>query len=227
VQRRSPRAASDALQPVATGAAMLTFTFAGDESGDASFRFDKGASRYFVVTVIATPAPDHLRSALEKMRRNLELVDRYEFGFHKISSVKFRNKVFTALSESEFDAWAILVDKTLLGEAFKAMSGLDFYIFFVAELIRHIPIEQRSGGTLILDEFGYPDQTKEELKRILKARNIAHGFRRISIRRSYSEPLIQIADLIAGAILRRDTHNDTGAYDVIAQKIRKLVEYSG
>jgi hypothetical protein len=206
---------------------MLTFTFAGDESGDASFRFDKGASRYFVVTVIATSSPEHLRGTLENLRQTLGLTDRYEFGFHKLSSVKLRSKVFSALSETDFDAWAILVDKTMLGEAFKAMSGLDFYIFFVAELIRHIPAEDRAGGTLILDEFGYRNQTKEELKRILKARNIAHGFRRISIRRSKSESLIQIADLIAGAILRRDTRNDTGAYDAIEQKIKKLVEYAG
>ena len=94
------------------------------------------------------------------------------------------------------------------------------------ELIRYIPHEKRTGGTLILDEFGYPDQTREELKRIMKARNIAHGFRRISIRRSQSEPLIQIADLIAGAILRRDTRNDTGSYEIIERKIKKLLEYS-
>ena len=107
------------------------------------------------------------------------------------------------------------------------MSGLDFYLFFVSELIRQIPDQKREGGTLILDEFGYPDQTKDELKRIMKARNISHGFRRISIRRSKSESLIQIADLIAGAIWRRDTRNDTGAYEMIERKIKKLVEYGG
>jgi len=34
--------------------------------------------------------------------------------------------------------------------------------------------------------------------------------------------LIQIADLIAGSILRRDTHNESGAYDLIAGKLRHL-----
>jgi hypothetical protein len=138
-----------------------------------------------------------------------------------------RSKVFSALAKTDFDAWAILVDKTTLGEAFKAMSGLDFYLYFVSELIRYIPEGKRAGGTLILDEYGYPDQTKEELKRIMKARSITHGFRRISIRRSQSEPLIQIADLIAGAIWRRDSRNDTGAYELIERKIKKLVEYGG
>ena len=204
---------------------MLTFTFAGDESGDASFNFTKGASRYFVVTVIATPAPDDLRKLLEKLRQDSGLPEIYEFGYHRLSSEQLRKRVFSALADAKFEVWAILVDKAQLSEAFKAMSGLDFYLYFVSELIRHIPDQKREGGTLILDEFGYPDQTKDELRRIMKARNISHGFRRISIRRSKSESLIQIADLIAGAIWRRDTHNDTGAYDVIEQKIRKIVRY--
>jgi len=203
----------------------ITFTFAGDESGDVSLNFAKGASRYFVVTMIATKSPDDLRRTLEKIRADSGLPEIYEFGYHKLSSAQLRKRVFSALSSANFDIWAILVDKSSLPEAFKVMSGLDFYLFFVSELIQQIPDQKREGGTLILDEFGYPDQTKDELKRIMKARNISHGFRRISIRRSKSEPLIQIADLIAGAIWRRDTHNDTGAYEMIERKIKKLVEY--
>lgn len=203
----------------------ITFTFAGDESGDASLNFGKGASRYFVISVVATQAPDSLRGFLENIRKNLKLAEHYEFGFHKLASVKLRGKVFTALAGADFEAWAILVDKTLLNEELRSMTGLDRYLFFVAELIKTIPAEKRAGGTLILDEFGYPDKTKEELKRILKARNIVHGFRRISIRRSQSESLIQVADLIAGAVWRRDTNNDTGAYEMIEPKIKRLLEY--
>lgn len=205
----------------------ITFTFAGDESGDASFNFQKGASRNFVVAVIGTQYPDDLRRLLEKLRKDSNLPDIYEFGYHRLSSEQLRKRVFSALSNASFDVWAIVVDKATLPDTFKAMSGLDFYLYFVSELIRQIPDQNREGGTLILDEFGYPEQTKEELKRIMKARNIPHKFRRISIRRSKSESLIQIADLIAGAIWRRDTHNDSGAYEMIERKIKKLVEYAG
>jgi hypothetical protein len=40
----------------------LTFTFAGDEAGDASLNFGKGASRYLVITLVATKDADGLRS---------------------------------------------------------------------------------------------------------------------------------------------------------------------
>jgi hypothetical protein len=106
-------------------------------------------------------------------------------------------------------------------------SGVGFYLYFVSELISQIPPAKREGAILILDEYGYPDQTRNELKRIMKVREIKHGFRRISIRRSQSEPLIQVADLVAGAILRRDAHKQSEAYDMIAEKIKKLVEYAG
>ena len=48
---------------------MTTFTLAGDEAGDASLNFEKGASRYFVVALVGTQDADGLRSVLERGRR--------------------------------------------------------------------------------------------------------------------------------------------------------------
>ena len=49
---------------------MITLTFAGDEAGDVSFAFEKGASRYFVVAMIATSSPDALRQVLADVRQD-------------------------------------------------------------------------------------------------------------------------------------------------------------
>jgi hypothetical protein len=65
---------------------MITFTFAGDEAGDFSFNFEKGASRYVVIVVIATPEPDSLRELLSNIRKENRLSPSHEFGFHNISS---------------------------------------------------------------------------------------------------------------------------------------------
>ncbi len=205
---------------------MITLIFAGDESGDVSFNFGKGASRYFVMAVISTMDPQGLRQKLDEVRRELNLPSRYEFGFNAMgTSAKLREKVFGALKSMDFSAWAIIVDKTTLLDPFIAMRRLDFYLFFITELLQAIPAEQREGATLILDEFGGEPDLPLEFRRYMKRRNIPRHFNRVLTKRSQSEPLIQVADLVAGAIMRRDSHGEAQAFDAIANKMKNLIEY--
>lgn len=55
---------------------MLTFTFAGDEAGDVSFNFGKGASRYFAMAVIATDEP-HDSEAFDLLQAKYQSVLEY------------------------------------------------------------------------------------------------------------------------------------------------------
>jgi len=206
---------------------MLTLTFAGDESGDVSFSFGKGASRYFVVAVIATPEPDSLRQLLADLRQEAGLPPQYEFSFNSLTSAPLRRRVFEALARADFESWAVVVDKTALPDPFKVMHGLEFYLYFVTELIRLIPPDKREGATLILDEFGSASRLRADLRRVLIAREIPRHFKKIVVKRSKSEPLIQVADLVAGSILRRDAKADAGAYDYIAGKLNQVLEFRG
>jgi hypothetical protein len=206
---------------------MLTLTFAGDEAGDVSFSFEKGASRYFVVAALATTNPDGLRQRLAELRQSSGLPHEYEFKFNALSSTALRRRVFASLSEADFEAWAVIVDKTALSDPFKVMRGLDVYVYFVTELIQLIPAEKREGATLILDEFGSAAQLRTELRRFMSARGIPRHFKRVLARRSRSEPLIQIADLLAGAILRRDAKREAEAYEQIERKLKRVLEFRG
>lgn len=206
---------------------MVTLTFAGDESGDVSFSFDKGASRHFVFAVIATSAPDALRQQLADLRQQANLSPQYEFAFNSLSSAPLRRRVFDALRRADFEGWAVIVDKTTLPDSYKVMSGLEFYLYFLTELLRAVPANERDGATLILDEFGSPASVRKQLRRVMIVRDIPRQFKRIQIKRSRSEPLIQVADLVAGAILRRDSRGDVDAYDSIADKLREVLEFQG
>ena len=104
---------------------MLTLTFADDESGDVSFSFGKGASRYFVVAVIATHQPEGLRQLLTDIRLDSGLPATYEFKFHDLGSASLRKRLFTALAAAQFESLAVIVDKTTLPDSFKIMSGTD------------------------------------------------------------------------------------------------------
>lgn len=206
---------------------MSFFTFAADESGDPSFAFSKGASRYLCIAAISTDQPDVLRQALVDFREKASLPDQFEFKFNAISTTTLRKRTFSFLSKQNFEGWAVIVDKASLSDVFRVMHGLEFYLFFMTELIRLIPEEKRAHSTLILDEFGSPAKTKIELRRVLKARSVSPVFRVTRTARSSAEPLLQIADLVAGAIVRRDAKAQSEAYDVIADKMKRILEYRG
>jgi hypothetical protein len=107
---------------------MLTFTFAGDEAGDASLNFKKGASRYFVVAVVATQDADALRSVMTGLRRSENLVENYEFHFNSLTSARLRERTLTALQQADFMAWALIVDKSIMPVALRDLSGMEFYL---------------------------------------------------------------------------------------------------
>lgn len=204
---------------------MLTITFAGDESGDVSFNFGKGASRYFVMAVIATTQPENIRQVLADVKKEFNLSPSYEFSFNDISSASLRLRIFQALQTAEFEAWALVVDKTTLSMPFSVMRRLDFYLFCITELLQTIPSEKREKATLILDEFGGEPDLPLEFRRYMKRRNIPRHFSRVLTKRSKSEPLIQVADLIAGAVFRRDAQQDADAFDMIEKKFINILEY--
>jgi hypothetical protein len=203
------------------------FTFAGDESGDSSFKFEKGASRYFVVALVATDEPDTIRSMMQDLKITLRLPDQYEYKYHKLSSFKMKRLVFTALSQARFSAWALIVDKTSLMDSFKFLSSKDFYLYFVTELIQRIPDHDQQGATLILDEFGENPNIALSVRKFLKTRGIAIGFKRIIARDSKKEPLIQLADLIAGAVAHRDSAQGTEHTEQLLSKIEIIHEFNG
>ena len=203
----------------------ITFTFAGDESGDLSFNFGKGASRYFVIAVIATEEPQSVRQNLTDVRMEFNLPAAYEFSFNSLSSAQMRQGVFQSLRRANFDAWALGVDKTVLSEPLRVMRRLEFYLFFITELLQAIPADLREKATLILDEFGGEPDLPLEFRRFMKRRDIPRHFARVLTKRSKSEPLIQVADLVAGSVLRRDSQNDAEAFDMIKSKFRAVLEY--
>lgn len=201
------------------------FTFAGDESGDTSFSFSKGASRYFVVAMIATDQPDELRKHMQDIKKTLNLPEEYEYKFHKLTGKRRAKEIISQIALQDFRAWAIVIDKTSLDDSFKFLSGVDFYLYFVTELVRGIPSEERFGATLILDEFGKQLNIATAARKVMRARNIASGFKRIVTRDSKIEPMIQLADLIAGAVSHRDSHKDANMAELLQSKLKGVIEF--
>lgn len=204
----------------------VVYTFAGDESGDVSFSFTKGASRHFIFSMIASEDPEELRGSLQQLRVENHLSADYEFKYHNLTSQRLKSAVFDCLSHKNFQTWALIVEKTSLPDSFRFMSGLDFYLYFVAELIQAIPPEFQENATLFLDEFGGKKNIAVSIRKVLRIRNMKSSFKKIVSKRSEGEPLIQVADLVSGAISHRDSINNVNDFEKIQKRISKIITFS-
>jgi hypothetical protein len=200
-------------------------TFAGDEAGHTSFNFAKGATRHFVVAFISTAQPDELRQAIVQFRQEHSLLKQYEFSFHEATGRGIREHFFAMLAQHVFNAWILVVDKPALPDWPKKMRGTDFYSFCVSELIRAIPEDRKRGAILLLDEYDSSGKTLVGLGRMMKARGVRKGFKKIVARRSHSEDLIQVADMVAGAALRQFAKSDDSYLQAIEGKVDLLIRY--
>jgi hypothetical protein len=201
------------------------YVFAGDEAGDTSFRFDRGATTHFTIALIGTRDADSLRLALDKVRARFHLASDFEFKSHGLSHRQIRQALWETLAPLDFTIWAVVVDKQRLADAFRVMPPTAFYAYFTSETIRLIPEDLRLGAPLWLDEFDRSGKTVAVLKRTFAVRGLRYGFKNLRAVRSQSEGLVQVADLAAGAVLRRYSGKASEGYQRLAGKVAAVKRY--
>ena len=200
----------------------LAYRYAfGDEAGQTGFKFDLGATRHFIVNLVLVNDPQSLCEYVDRMRSRLGLSPMEEFSFNK-SSNRHRHAFLAGLSDLDFVARAIVVDKTLLPDDFQHMRSVEFYAFFVAQLLNHLPAGELDRTILHLDCFGAPKTAlrciRQQLAR-LWPKDRRRLLKRIAFKQSHRENGIQAADMIAGAIFRWQEKDDARFVTYIWDKI--------
>lgn len=195
----------------------------GGEVGETGFKFGRGSTTFFVYSIVLTDDLQPLREYVDEMRDRLGVTSLKEFKFHKSSDVH-RRAFLTGLRPLDFVVTALAANKTRLPSSFRKMDKLGFYAFFLNDLIQHIPAGELGQTSLILDQFDGVERTVRMLKRQLKASGKMESIKRIAARRSQGEDALQVADTVAGAILRSVTTEDHSWYGPIRGKVM-LWEY--
>ncbi|MBI5651998.1 MAG: DUF3800 domain-containing protein [Chloroflexi bacterium] len=196
----------------------MSMLFAGDESGNLSFAFSQGGTPYFVLALVGFEDPNQVYARVEQFRRARGLVRR-EFSFHEIKSQRLKERLLQFLATLPLTAWVLVVKKADLAEPYRLMPNKTLYAFFLSEAIAQIPPLYRKKRNLILDEYDSSGELFLELGRLFKTRGIERGFKKIVAKRSSSETLIQIADLIAGATFRKFTKGNDRYFDLIRDQV--------
>lgn len=196
-----------------------------DESGDCGFKFNKGSSRFLVITavyLIGENKNSDIEKAINKLKSELNLNQDYEFKFSRCKNT-FKNDFFRIINNLDIQYKAIIVDKKNLKAPALRFQSQQLYCELVRRLLydNDPPLEK---SILVIDEATAKIHHKE-FNRVLKkylSKNIVSKIRQT---RSRSNIMIQIADMIAGSIFRKYEKDDDNYYQMIKNKEKIMIEF--
>ena len=176
---------------------MLIFI---DESGDPGFKLGRGSTSHFVVSMVIFDKNEDAESASKVIQQALdELKIKPEFKFNK-SSDKVRDAFFDKIKSCKFRVRALVVDKERIYSKNLREDNEKFYNYFVRLLIDFQELKQKDVSIKI-DGCG-DREFKKELNRYLRSQVKSGYSLKIELVDSNKNYLIQLADMVAGAIAR-------------------------
>ncbi|MBM3859924.1 MAG: DUF3800 domain-containing protein [Verrucomicrobia bacterium] len=182
---------------------MLVFI---DESGDAGLKLDAGSTEYFIVTLVAFEDNEEALAAdqrIQLLKRELGLRPEFEFKFNRAKR-EFREAFLSAVARYEFFYLSIVINKAkLTGTGFKFKES--FYKY-ACSLVFQNAKPHLDRATVVIDGSGSRD-FRRQLGSYLRRRvnpdaGDARHIGRIKIQDSRQNNLLQLADMVCGAVAR-------------------------
>ena len=175
---------------------MLVFI---DESGDPGFKVDRGSAPIFAAAMVIFDDREAARQTeliIKQAMADLKVAP--EFKFNK-SRDAVRDGFFAAVTRCPFRARAIVVRKEVIHSDRLRTHKDEFYRFFVKNMVKH------DGGALsdakiIIDGSG-EKLFRRDLERHLK-QQAGGGVRSVKFAESHRDVLVQLADMVVGAVAR-------------------------
>ena len=191
---------------------MLVFL---DDSGDPGFKLDKGSTSHFVIAcVIFDDNLDAEETALiiKRFRRLLKWRDDHEFKFNKIKK-QLAKDFLKEVRGGSFRVRAIIADKSKIRSNELRNNKHSFYNFMIKEVL------EKSDGyiknaRIRLD--GHEDRAYKQAtqtyfrKEVNKKSKIIKNMKFVN---SKNDNLIQLADMVAGSLLRSTQENKSDSQD--------------
>lgn len=182
---------------------MLVFV---DESGDPGLKIDKGSSEYLIVALVLFEENEDAGDCdlrINLVRKELGLPEYFEFHFNK-NHPSIRKAFLEAVARYSFWYLGIVINKKkLYGKGFQYKES--FYKY-ATSLVFENAKSRLDEAIVTLDGSGSRDFRKQMqaylMKRINEEKGPSKRIKRVKVQKSLNNNLIQLADMVAGAIAR-------------------------
>lgn len=171
-----------------------------DESGDAGFKVDKGASPIFAAAmVIFASSEDALRTQTHIEKSAVRKVHKTEFKFSKCCN-QVRDEFFQTVRQCPFLVRAVVVRKEVIYSPKLKTDKERFYNYFIRSMLNY-DNEILQGARVIIDGSG--DRVfRKNLASEMRAKLGRGRVKDVRFKDSQNDALVQLADMCAGAIAR-------------------------
>jgi len=197
---------------------MLVFV---DESGDAGMKLDAGSSEFFIVTAVLFEDHDEANQCDERInliRTELGLSEHYEFHFSK-SNKAIRLNFLEKVASFDFFYLAVVLNKPKLhNPGFQVKESL---VKYTSRLVFENAKPYLRDAIVVIDASGSKD-FRNQLSRYLKTRIKDDGgyrpIKKVKTSRSNGNNLIQLADMMSGALWRWFKHKDASDRRLVSHR---------
>lgn len=201
---------------------MLVFI---DDSGDPGFKMNKGSSRFFVISAVLFD--DNLEAektavAIKELRRELKFGDDVEFKFNK-SKRLVRERFLSAINPYSFKIRCIVIEKEIIYSEELRRNKKRFYAYAIKKLLENNGNEIKNAKIKV-DGSGDREFRRNFLTYLRRELNTKDRcvLEHCKLVDSKGNVLIQLADMVAGAI-RRSYSKDKTDKDVYKCIIKKHI----
>jgi hypothetical protein len=196
-----------------------------DESGDPGARFHRDSSALFVVSLVIVDNPTPIVVALDALRQSFGKPG-YEFKFAGMSDAA-RERFFLTLARQDFRTHCRILDKrTLLNRP--SLTAADIYVRVVARALSDV-LDDLVHANVVIDQSVRARHAQRRLAERIRAELCLNPpseaiINTIRFANSRTETLVQVADMIAGAVTRSYTRADDRFLTMIPKRRLTIAE---
>jgi hypothetical protein len=201
-----------------------------DESGDPGFKIDKGSSEYFVIAMVIFDdnlVAEKTALSIRKLKCEQKRSESFEYKFNKCSKGD-RKSFLESIKDFDFRVRAIVLKKEAIYSGELRSSKDKFYSYALKTLLQNNN-KTIKNAKIRLDGLGGKTFKNNLTSYLRKNLNSAEQkvLENLKFRDSKKDVLIQLADMVVGAIKRKYSKKEDSKiyYKIIKERIEDIWEF--